>query len=79
MSGMQFTWVGEKDRPLGVRRPCDCGTCRSSQPPGAVGLLTGSDSEGKGFTVWITDEAVYRSLALLHGGAGLPSASEEEQ
>lgn len=59
----QLVWrKGEKKRPLSLQRPCTCGTCRSVQPEGTVGYITGSDGRGKGFTVWIESEAVYSEV-----------------
>lgn len=62
----QFTWTGEESRPLTASRPCSCG-CDTRQGRLGVGYLTGSDSAGHGFTIWIESEAVYTALAnALH-------------
>ena len=59
---LDFIWNnGEKDRKLGVYRPCSCGTC--SKNPKGVGYLSFSDAAGRGLTVWITEEKVFRRLA----------------
>jgi hypothetical protein len=64
MQAKEFTWQGEKDRILQVRRPCPCG-CDDRGGRRGVGYLTGSDAEGSGFTVWIESEEVYRTLEKL--------------
>jgi len=55
-----FVWYGEKNRQLDVYRPCPCGTC--SKNGNGVGYLSFSDATGKGLTVWIGEEEVFRSL-----------------
>ena len=57
----QIPWTGEKNRPLSLQRPCDCG-CDGWDGKHGVGYLTASDERGKGFTIWIESEAVYRRL-----------------
>ena len=57
----QFHWTGEESRPLQVSRPCSCG-CDTRQGKLGVGYLTGSDSAGHGFTLWIETEAVYQAI-----------------
>lgn len=37
-----------------------CGTCEGDKP--GVGYLCGSDEEGNGFIVWITDKDVYEAM-----------------
>ncbi len=64
----QMVWQGEVRRPLRLSRPCPCG-CDAREGVKGVGCLSGSDGAGKGVTIWIEDEAVYRQLEqLLHGG-----------
>lgn len=56
-----FVWNnGERNRQLSVYRPCPCGTCSSTRK--GVGYLSYSDANGRGFTVWIEDEKVFRRL-----------------
>ena len=57
----QITWEGEIDRPLQLRRPCSCG-CDGRDGDVGVGYITGSDGRGRGFTVWIEDEDVYKRM-----------------
>lgn len=57
----QITWTGEARRPLSLQRPCDCG-CDGWDGRHGVGYLTGSDARGRGFTLWIQDEAVYQRI-----------------
>ena len=59
----EFSWQGEKNRTFDLRRPCDCG-CDHRQGNLGVGYLTGSDSDGIGFTVWIEKEEVYQRLSV---------------
>ena len=64
----QIVWRGEVRRPLRLSRPCSCG-CDTREGIKGVGYLSGSDADGKGVTIWIEDEAVYRQLErLLQGG-----------
>lgn len=50
------TWLGERNRVLQVRRPCQCGCDGDDR---GVGYITGSDAEGNGFTLWIKNEEEY--------------------
>ncbi len=60
--GKESVWKdGERNRPLGVYRPCPCGVC--SQGRQGVGYLSFSDDKGRGITIWIEDEKVFRKLA----------------
>lgn len=40
-----------------------CATCEGERP--GVGYLCGSDEEGNGFVVWITDEKVFELMKKL--------------
>jgi len=40
-----------------------CDTCEGERP--GVGYLCGSDEEGNGFVVWITDEKVFELMKKL--------------
>lgn len=60
----QITWNGEKNRPVGLRRPCDCG-CDHRNGNLGVGYLTGSDENGNGFTVWVESEAVFSAIEQI--------------
>ncbi len=40
-----------------------CDTCDGKKP--GVGYLCGSDEEGNGFVVWITDKDVYQIMEKL--------------
>lgn len=66
-----FVWTGERDRPLGLYRPCRCNVCSRNRK--GVGYLSFSDASGHGFTVWITDEKVFqrlrRTVSLITKGA----------
>ena len=57
-------WIGEKNRPMSLRRPCECG-CDRRDGNNGVGYLTGSDANGHGFTVWIESEVVFERIASL--------------
>lgn len=57
---VEFTWKGERNRPLDVYRPCSCGTCSATQ--NGIGYLSFSDGDGWGFTVWLEDEEVFLML-----------------
>lgn len=63
---LDYCWGGEKNRPFGLYRPCPCGVCSKSAR--GVGFLSWSNRAGQGFTIWITDEGVFRRLrqALYH-------------
>jgi len=67
MRSIQFWEQGERSRELMVSRPCSCGCDARLGIPG-VGYLTGSDAAGNGFTLWISDEAMYQRLAAMFGG-----------
>lgn len=59
-----FVWSeGERNRPLALYRTCSCGVCKRGRK--GVGYLSSSNAQGKGFTVWIDDERVFRRLARL--------------
>lgn len=55
-------WKGEINRPLQMQRPCSCGCDLRGGRNCGVGYLTGSDNDGNGFTLWITDEALFQVL-----------------
>jgi len=59
---------GEKDRPLKVSRPCTCATCATCSPEGALGILSGSDHKGRGFSLWIFEDESYVHLREIFGG-----------
>ena len=59
-----FTWLGEKNRPVRLSRPCPCG-CDLRDGGDFVGYVSGSDKQGKGFTVEIDDESVYRAISKI--------------
>jgi hypothetical protein len=66
----EFVWeTGESNRPLGAYPVCPCGVCTRQQ--NGVGYLSYSDAHGKGITIWIQDEQVFRMLkdALSNEGA----------
>jgi len=54
-------WKGDFGRTPRVQRPCECG-CDLRDGAKGVGYLTGSDSDGNGFTLWITDEKLYKTM-----------------
>ena len=57
-----FVWNnGERNRQLGVYRPCLCGTCSSIRK--GVRYLSFSDTAGRGFTIWLENEEVCRRLS----------------
>lgn len=56
-------YQGETDRELIARRVCECGTCQAAAPKGVVGYLSGSDSRGTGFSIYIYTEKTYQALA----------------
>ena len=55
-----IVWDGERNRQLDVYRACRCGVC--SRGPKGVGYLSFSDASGRGLTIWIEDEKVFRRL-----------------
>lgn len=56
-----FNWnAGELNRSFGAYRPCSCRVCREQTR--GVGYLSSSDTRGRGFTIWIEDEAVFQRL-----------------
>jgi hypothetical protein len=55
-----IVWDGERNRQLDVYRACRCGVCSKSRK--GVGYLSFSDASGRGFTIWIEDEKVFRRL-----------------
>ncbi len=61
MKKKEITWVGEKNRPLSLRRPCSCG-CDERDGKKGVGYLTGSTPLGNGFSIWIKSEKVYQAI-----------------
>jgi hypothetical protein len=59
--GADFIWNnGERNRELGVYRPCSCGTCLGTR--NGVGYLSFSDTEGRGFTIWLENEEVVQRV-----------------
>jgi len=56
----QFTWNGERNRQLGVYRSCPCSICSAGSR--GVGYLSFSDASGRGVTVWLENEGVFRRL-----------------
>ena len=76
----QSTWTGDRNRPLSLWRPCDCG-CDSRGGLKGVGYLTGSNKRGHGFTVWITDESVFKriekAMSNVQISGGAPSAEAD--
>lgn len=58
--GADTVWNGERNRQLDVYRPCPCGVCSKNQI--GVGYLSSSDAKGRGFTIWIVNEEVFRRL-----------------
>jgi len=57
---VSFAWDGERNRQLNVYRPCRCGICLENRM--GVGYLSFSDANGRGFTIWIDDELIFRKL-----------------
>jgi len=55
-----IVWDGEKNRSLDAYRVCPCGVCSKNRK--GVGYLSFSDASGRGFTIWIQDEKVFRGL-----------------
>ena len=62
----EVIWNGERNRQLNAYRPCSCGVCSKGRK--GVGYLSFSNANGRGFTIWIEDERVFRRLrrALRH-------------
>jgi len=58
--GGDIVWDGERNRQLDAYRACSCGVCSKSRK--GVGYLSFSDARGRGFTIWIEDEMVFRRL-----------------
>jgi hypothetical protein len=56
----EVAWSGERSRPLNAYRPCPCGVCSKGRK--GVGYLSFSNANGRGFTVWLEDETVFRRL-----------------
>lgn len=57
----------EANRPFKVTRPCECGCGSRDGFDEGVGNLSGSDSEGRGFTMFIYDESTYQHLSRIYG------------
>ena len=57
---------GERNRKLGMWRPCPCG-CDGRRGK-IAGYLHGIDSEGKGFSVYAKTEEEYQAMRKLFGG-----------
>jgi hypothetical protein len=55
-----IVWNGEKNRPLDVYRACPCGVCSKNRK--GVGYVSFSDANGRGFTIWLENEKVFRRL-----------------
>ena len=63
--GKEISWnAGDCNRTLKAVRPCECG-CDFRDGVSGVGYLTGSNSDGDGFTIWIENEQVYKLLETL--------------
>ena len=58
--GAELVWKGERNRQLNVYRVCPCGVCQGIRR--GVGYLSFSDANGRGFTIWIEDEMLFRGL-----------------
>lgn len=54
-------WKGDAGRAMRVQRPCECG-CDLRDGKKGVGYITGSDKNGNGFTIWITNESLYQIM-----------------
>jgi hypothetical protein len=57
---VDFAWDGERNRQLDAYRACSCGVCSENRK--GVGYLSFSDANGRGFTIWIEHEEVFRKL-----------------
>jgi hypothetical protein len=73
--GVNGVWAGERNRKLGVYRPCPCRTC--TEDPHGVGYLSSSDAKGHGFTVWIDSETVFRRLKIVLRCCSVPAVSAQ--
>ncbi len=62
----QFTWQGEKNRPVKLSRNCGCG-CTTRGGVKGVGYISGSNYAGEGFTIHIEEEEVFRAIAIALG------------
>ena len=71
----EFMWNGERNRALGVDRPCACGTC--SRGTCGVGYLSYSDASGLGFTIWVEDERIFQALRRALRRVGLEVTTGE--
>lgn len=63
-TGEVVFWKGDTGRAPRVQRPCECG-CDMRDGVKGVGYLTGSDNKGNGFTVWITDEKLFKAMSKV--------------
>jgi len=70
MSEEMFWTGGDKGRALSLCRPCPCG-CDERDGYHGVGYITGSDSDGTGFSLWIEEEAVYQAVRTVFLDNGL--------
>lgn len=61
-------WHGEEDRAPVVQSFCDCGTCQSAKPEGAVAMFSASNAEGDGFTIYLYDEETWDLFASIFEG-----------
>jgi len=53
-------WNGERNRPLSAYRACPCAVCSKGRR--GVGYLSFSNAKGRGFTIWMRNEMVFRGL-----------------
>ena len=68
-----IAWTGETNRQLNVYRACPCEVCSKNRK--GVGYLSFSDVNGRGFTIWIESEKIFRNLkrAIRHSRKDSPN------
>ncbi len=54
-------------RDIAMSRPCSCGCGSRDGFDEGVGNLSGSDDDGRGFTLFVYDEDVFQHLTAIFG------------
>ena len=57
-------WNGDKGRRIDFYEPCSCG-CDFSGEPDLLEYLSGSNDDGEGFTIRVTEQETYKQLRKI--------------
>lgn len=71
-----ISWVGEKGRRVDFYDPCPCG-CTTRNHPNVLGYLSGSNDEGEGFTIMVSDQETYKRIRNVYPNTVKNSNSRE--